>query len=398
MAATRARPSLRRPHLAAALALVAALLAVGLLADPAGTPKRRVAGRPDLQRIIDRLVTGRDRIAPGVTAYVAGPHGAWTGSAGLADVATGEPMRPTARLRLESVSKLWTATTILQLVGDGRMGLGDTVERWLPGLLPYGDRITVRQLLDHTSGMVDDNDIAQVPTLYLKRVKDRALRARFAAVLRRQGRDPAHPLSARFWVDFAAALPLEHPPGTIYDYSNIAYMVAGLIAERVGGADLATLTRERIAGPLRLTSAAYDPGQRIRGSHARGYYVGSDGRLTDSTTWTEGLGANGGIVADAADEGRFLQSLMRGRLLGAAQLRELKRPGNDYRLGTAVDESLCAGPVYAHNGGGLGFESNVFVSGDGSRVAVLLLNGRTEDSASGDARAVDARQRLYCAA
>jgi D-alanyl-D-alanine carboxypeptidase len=398
MAATRARPSLRRPRLAAAPALAAALLAAAvLIADPGGSPQRRAAARPDLQRILDRLVTGRDRIAPGVTAYVSGPHGTWTGAAGLANVATGEPMRPGTRLRLESVSKLWTATTILQLVGDGRMALDDTVERWLPGLLPYGDRITVRQLLDHTSGMVDTNDIAQVPTLYLKRVKDRALRARFAAVLRRQQRDPAHALSARFWVDFAAALPLEHAPDIVYDYSNIGYQVAGLIAERVGGADLATLTRRRIAEPLRLMSAAYDPSQRIRGSHARGYFVGSDGKLTDTTAWTEGLGANGGIVSNAADEGRFLRALMRGRLIGAAQLRELKRPGTAYRLGTGVEDSACAGAVYAHNGGGFEFESNVYVSGDGRRVAVLLLNGRTE-SGVGDVRAREAMRSLYCAA
>jgi D-alanyl-D-alanine carboxypeptidase len=306
-------------------------------------------------------------------------------------------MRPGTRLRLESVSKLWTATTILQLVGDGRMRLDDTVERWLPGLLPYGDRITVRQLLDHTSGMVDTNDIAQIPTLYLNRVKDSGLRARFAAVLRRQTRNPARELSARFWVHFAGALPLEHPPGGIYDYSNIGYQVAGMVAERVAGADLATLTREQIADPLRLTSADYDPGQRIRGSHARGYYVRPGGGLTDTTTWTLGLGADGGMVSDAADEGRFLQALMRGKVIAPAQLRELRRPGTAYRLGTGVEDSVCAGTVYAHNGGGLGFESNVWVSGDGNRVAVILLNGRTQDS-SGDARAVEARRSLYCSA
>jgi hypothetical protein len=88
---------------------------------------------------------------------------------------------------------------------------------------------------------------------------------------------------------------------------------------------------------------------------------------------------------------------MRGRLLGAAQLRELKAPGTAYRLGTGVEDSICAGTAYAHNGGGLGFETNVYVSGDGSRVAVLLLNGRAQGG-DGDARAVEARRSLYCAA
>ena len=65
-------------------------------------------------------------------------------------------MRPGARMRLESVSKLWTATLIMQLVARNRLSLDDTVEHWLPGLLPAGRRITVRELLDHTSGLVND--------------------------------------------------------------------------------------------------------------------------------------------------------------------------------------------------------------------------------------------------
>ena len=72
-------------------------------------------------------------------------------------------MRPDARMRLESVSKLWTATLILQLAGEGKLRLDDTVEHRLPGLLPYGDRITIRELLNHTSGMIDNNDIGRDP-------------------------------------------------------------------------------------------------------------------------------------------------------------------------------------------------------------------------------------------
>ncbi|MGZ6709702.1 MAG: serine hydrolase domain-containing protein [Solirubrobacteraceae bacterium] len=378
-----------------AAAAAAAALAVGL---GAVTPGNRAA-RPDLQRVLDGLVEGPHRIAPGATAYVSGPHGTWAGSAGVADLATRAPMRADARMRLESVSKLWTATVILRLVGEGRMGLDDTVARWLPDLLPYGNRITVRRLLDHTSGMVDSNDIVQVPALYLRRLHDPALRARIASVARRVQRDPGFAFPARLWVDFAAALPLEFAPGATFHYSNIGYDVAGLIAERVGGADLATLVRRRIAGPLGLATAAYDPRPRIAGPHAHGYRVAAGRRLTDATSWTLGLGAGGGMVADAADEARFLRALMGGQILAPAQLAELKRPSSvtRYGLGTAIEDSGCAGTVYGHNGGGDGFESNVYVSGDGRRVAVLLLNGRTVGG-RGDAAAVAAMQRLYCAA
>ena len=68
-------------------------------------------------------------------------------------------MKPDARMRLESVSKIWTAAVVLRLAQNGLLRPGDTVERWLPGLLPYGNRITIAQLLTHTSGLIDNNDM-----------------------------------------------------------------------------------------------------------------------------------------------------------------------------------------------------------------------------------------------
>ena len=115
------------------------------------------------------------------------------------------------------------------------MSLDDTVARWLPGLLPYGNRITIRELLEHTSGLVDSNDILHHPTKYLSEVKDPALRAKFSALANRLSKDPDYEFSPQVWVEFAATLPLEFPPGTNFHYSNIGYDVAGLVAERVGG-------------------------------------------------------------------------------------------------------------------------------------------------------------------
>ena len=382
------------------LVIVALFLGVSILGASSGAAEdRAVVANPQFQRVLNRLVSGRSPIAPGVTAYVSGPHGTWAGAAGVANVKTGEPMRPDARMRLESVSKLWTATLILRLAQQHRLSLDDTVERWLPGLLPAGHRITLRQLLNHTSGLIDNNDINQNPTRYLGQIKDRPLRAKIAAINKRVAKDPGYEFSPRLWVEVAAALPLLLPPGTSYHYSNIGYIVAGLIAERAGNQPLPTLFRTQVIAPLDLTSAAYDPHSKITGPHAHGYKVAANGKLTDTTTWTLGLGANGGIVSSAADEGRFLAALMKGTLLGHAQIAALKKPSaqSNYGLGTGVDKSGCAGTAYGHNGGGDGFETNVFVSGNGDRVAVLLLNGRTADN-SGDAVAFMAMNQLYCAA
>ncbi len=156
------------------LVIVALFLGVSILGASSGAAEdRAVVANPQFQRVLNRLVSGRSPIAPGVTAYVSGPHGTWAGAAGVANVKTGEPMRPDARMRLESVSKLWTATLILRLAQQHRLSLDDTVERWLPGLLPAGHRITLRQLLNHTSGLIDTNDINQHPTRYLGQIKDR---------------------------------------------------------------------------------------------------------------------------------------------------------------------------------------------------------------------------------
>ena len=96
-----------------------------------------------------------------MTAYVTGAHGVWVGSAGIATI--GSPMKPNARLRLNSVGKMWTATLILKLVSEGRVKLDDTVSRWLSELLPYGNQITVAQLLSMTSGMIDTNGVCARP-------------------------------------------------------------------------------------------------------------------------------------------------------------------------------------------------------------------------------------------
>lgn len=298
-----------------------------------------------------------------------------------------------------SVSKLWLATLIMQLVGDRRLRLHDSVEHWLPADFPYGRQITVRQLLNHTSGLVDTNDITHDSTRYIRAIRDPLVRARVERVSRLLEKNPFYEFSPQLWIDFAAALPLEYPPDTTFHYSNIGYLVAGEIAKRASGAGLATLFRKRIVEPLDLNNAAYDPAANISGEHAHGYGVAPDGRLTDTTRWTGGVGADGGIVSDAADEAHFLQALMQGRILKPAQLAALKRTSTHgtYALGVGLNSTGCGSIALGHNGGGEGFETNVLVSPDGRRVAVLLLNGRT-DNEIGDGIAVETVQRLYCAA
>ena len=196
--------------------LAIALLVAGCVVVLRSDRAERSAGadRPDLQRVLDSAVTGRGRIAPGATAYVDGPNGTWRGAAGIADVRAGTPMQPDARMRLESVSKVFTATLILQLAQEGRLTLEDSVERWQPDLLPYGGELTIRQLLTMSSGLIDTNDVARRPAAYLARVKDAHLRGQLEAIVARAAADPTIEVSPRWWIKLAAWQPLRFAPGT----------------------------------------------------------------------------------------------------------------------------------------------------------------------------------------
>lgn len=370
----------------AALALTSIAALVGVRAS---SDDGRPASRPELQRVLDALVTGPGRAAPGAAVYIRGPRGAWLGSAGLADVARRTPMPVDARVRLESVSKIWTAVIILQLAADGTLGLDDTVERWLPGVLPYGRSITIRQLLTHRSGIVDNNDVTHGAAPFIARVRDAEERAAFVRLAHRWNTDPALEFSPTAWIRLAAWQPLLFKPGTDYHYSNIGFELLGLIASRASGEALATLYRTRIFEPLSLANTAYDPQGPIAGPHARGYSIASGGAMTDSTDYHGGVGAEGGIVADAQDTATFLAALLHGQLLDPRSLAAMKN-GSFWSGG---EETGC-GIAYGHGGAGAGFKTNVWASGDGSRIAVLLLNGRRGDY--GDAQAGAALVDLYC--
>ena len=332
---------------------------------------------------------GAGRTAPGATAFVHGPSGTWFGAAGSADLTTGRAMRPGDRLRLESVSKIWTAAIVLRLAADGRLRPADTVERWLPGLLPDGGRITIAQLLTHTSGLIDNNDMAADPARFIRRVGDARLRAQLTAVAERARTDPALEYPPLLWIRLAAWQPLRFEPGTDTHYSNIGFEVLGLIAARAGGATVADLYDRLLIRPLGLASAAYDPQGQITGPHARGYRM--TGERADATAWHGGIGAEGGVVASAADTGRFLEALLGGRVVSDEWVRRL-RGDLFWRGGT---QGSC-GSAYGHSGGGAGYKAEALVSADGRRVAVLLLNGR--GSAADDSRAYSAIWDLYCAA
>ena len=175
-----------------------------------------------LQRQLDGVVEAG---TPGVVALVRTGQQTWQGASGLGNLAAKRPARAGDRFRIGSVTKSFVATVALQLVGEDKFGLDDPLARWLPGLVPNGDDITVRQLLNHTSGLYDYTD--DLP-------------------------EPPRPFQPRQLVAIATGHRPLFVAGKRFSYSNTNYILAGLVIERVTGQRLATQLQQRIVGPLSL--------------------------------------------------------------------------------------------------------------------------------------------------
>jgi D-alanyl-D-alanine carboxypeptidase len=286
---------------------------------------------------------------------------------------------PDDHFRIASLTKTYTATVVLRLVAAHELGLSDTVGRWLPGVLPAGKRrITVRQLLAHTSGLYDSmNDAARAfladRRAFLATIHDPALRRRVVALAERLARDPETVLPAGIWVEIAAAEPLYFPPGSSYHYSNTNYILLGWIVEKATGKPLGQVMEEQVFAPLRLDHTVYEPGAGLPKPFARSYSLPASGRgkPTDQSRITGGVAGGSAVVATAEDVARFYTALLAGELvprslLDGVMLRE--------RLGIFDDPARC-GRTYGHNGSLASYLSYARVSADGGSAAVLLLNG-----------------------
>jgi D-alanyl-D-alanine carboxypeptidase len=373
--------------LAAVAAGLGAIVVVVRPFSPHGQAKR-----PELQRVLDRLVSAPNRRAPGATAYVIGPKGTWSGAAGVANVASGERMRADERLRIDSNSKIYVLAVALQLVREQKLRLDDTVERWYPGLLHRnGDKITVRELMTDTSGLIDDNDVTlpgAFPKL-LANVVDPELRAELVSLAARFDKGRVVYASPMPLIELAGWQPLLFPPGTQYHHGNIGWNLAGLIVAKAAGKPLPEVYRERIFEPLGLKDTAYDPQGPIRGSHAHGYAVYAGGKTVDRTTDHAFKGADGAIVTTARDEAAFARALWTGKLVDPADLRAF--------YGPATSGTGCAANVSETAGTSAGFRSFVWSDRGGKRFAVLLVNGNRVDAPDLDPVVEAASRQLYCA-
>lgn len=329
-----------------------AMLALATLPVPPSARER--------ERSVDELMAAYARPdGPGASIIVIRDgRVAYAKGYGLAEVETGRRVTATTNFRLASVSKQFTATAVMLLVADGRLRYDDPIATLLPGLPAYASGVTVRHLLNHTSGLPDYEDF--VPDSQTAQVHDQDIPGLIA-------RAPG----------------TSFPPGTRYAYSNTGYVLLALLVERVSGKRFADFLHDRIFAPLGMRgTVALEEGRSTVPRRAYGYTVDSTGvRRTDQSNTSATLG-DGGIYSSAADLAKWDRALERHTLVSAeAQGVAWTPPAlpdgqtTEYGFGWFIDRDGGAMRL-KHHGESRGF-TNAILRYPERRLTVVVLTNRT---------------------
>ncbi|MEW2352455.1 serine hydrolase domain-containing protein [Spirillospora sp. NPDC029432] len=333
-----------------------------------------------LQGLVDR--TRADHRLPGVIGMVRDGDDVRYARSGYGDMFRRVPADPKARFRIASSTKAFVSTVVLQLEAERRLSLNDTVDRWLPGLVDAngndGRRITIRQLLNQTSGLPDYANDLYISGSYVADI------------------NPYKRWDPRTLVKAGIARKSLSPPGTKYNYSNTNYVLAGMIIQAVTGRHPAAEVTSRIIGPLQLTDTTFpesDP--KLYGNWLHGYFAIRDISFSN----VQVMGAAGAMVSTQEDLADFTRALASGRLLPPAQQRQLLEVGTKekpYALGVAVQPTPC-GPALTHNGAALGYFSHWYTSPDGEHQSVVATNRYNMTPGKATEAVIQAAKDAYCA-
>ncbi|WP_169515713.1 serine hydrolase domain-containing protein [Amycolatopsis nigrescens] len=349
-----------------------------------------------LNRMLDELKAAG---APAVLAEARAGKEVWSAARGNREPGRADPARPTDRVRIASLTKSMVSTVTLQLTGEGRLGLDDPIERYLPGLLPYEETITIRQLLGHTSGLTDYIREDIYPSIDKGSAED---------VRNNRYRE----FTPEQIVGMVAARPLLFKPGKGFSYSNANYVLIGMLIEKLTGHSVESELEHRIFRPVGMR-ASYLPrwSPHIRGAHPRGNYATGDpaeplldtSDLSPTQFWSAAA-----VISTPGDVNKFYRAMLDGTLLPPPLLAEAKKFSTNWAgmyglglLGMPTPSSCTSVPggvAYGHTGGGLGYTTYAFSSADGSRqVAFTYTLDSTLDTAMAD-RLGEAGTRLGLAA
>ncbi|QEU97220.1 class A beta-lactamase-related serine hydrolase [Streptomyces kanamyceticus] len=337
----------------------------------------------------------RDTGVTGVAVRLDTPSGTVTARSGVGDLVTRRPVPKDGYLRLGSTTKTFVATVVLQLVGEKRVSLDQTVEELLPGVVSGagndGRTITLRDLLRHTSGLSD----------YIYDVfPDPGARTYFA--------DRWRSYRPEQLVDLAMRHKPAFPAGTDWAYSNTNYVLAGMIIKKVTGRTWEQQVHDRVLRPLRLRHTD-TPGTWpfLPGPHAADHQQFTpDGPMVDTTIPYRPFdsGADGSMTGTARDLNRFFAALASGKLLKPAELAAMRStvpvsPNSGHPAGTRDGLGLfstplsCGGEYLGHGGSGFGYVIRAATSTDGRRTVSVSAHSRAGDPVTA-ARQEDALRDL----
>lgn len=349
--------------------------AVGL-AVMAGTTPAHADNAGAVAALQDGADQGAAADYPGVVGALRDGNTVTNVAAGHSINGSSAPADPTSKYRIGSNTKLYTSTVVLQLEAEGKLSIDDTVAKYLPNAVHSngydGSTITIRQLLNHTSGLPEYDKYNVLPGI-----------------------------SLGWWYYYNDLRPYHYTPQNLVDtallvkpgpgehkwsYANTNYILAGMIIQAVTGHDPSVEIQNRIITPLGLAGTSFPTSDTdMSGNFLHGWRLNADGSRSDvSASNVELFWSAGAMISTAQDQAAFVSALLRGTLLPPAQMAELKttvvqdpaQPDYTYGLGlTRVVLSECGNKVaWAHGGNILGYHNKWYASEDGTKVAVLAGN------------------------
>lgn len=345
-------------------------VAPGTSSDPAATPSIAPPGGSPipggsaldsalaqrLQGVLDRTVAKVK--VPGLSAAIVLADGRiWVGTAGERQLKPARPVDQNTVFAIASITKTFVTAAVMQLADEGELSLSDHLSRWLPTFHNAG-RITIKELLGHTSGVYNYFENPSYPRLAFK--------------------DPK-----KVWTFDQIMALVKAPycaPGHCYHYSNTNFVLLGRIVELVTGNSLASEITRRFTGPLSLDQTGYQPDDPTSADRAHGY--------TGTTDWTRNsnviptmstatvAGAAGAMVSDPLDLAHWASELYTGSVVPQAELSQMlqfQKCHDNYGLGTR--EYIVNGRVaYGHLGGLRGYSDAMWYFPAEGATIVLLSN------------------------
>jgi D-alanyl-D-alanine carboxypeptidase len=368
------------------------LLSAGSLAACSGdTDTKSVDGQlgadsiREIEALAERAVEAG---IPGVSVAVVSGDQTVLIARGVADRETGEGMSPAHRFRVASIAKSVVASVVLQLVQEGKLALTDSVEDWLPAMVPENGDASIEDLLRLQSGIYSYDEDERHMAPYL-------------------AGDLDYSWKPEELVGLATDHPALFPPGEQFYYSNTNYVLLGLIVQKITGETLTEAVRQRITAPLDMSSSTMATTSALDTPYAHGYMLGLGDEPLDVTGISaSAMFGNGNLVSTPLDTARFYGALVRGDVVSEDQLPNMfssRHPSPDghasYGVGVWLSDSFYpCGRFIGHDGADPGYLGTAQSSRDGTRQFSVFANVLAPGDKAGDERAQQAFGELVVAA